>query len=375
MMDEVTRRAWAFLSRVAEPPNPFLAELVTEVGAVDAAERIRRRDVRDRLKRATEARFELDCAEQDLEVLDRMGGRLVTADDDEWPDLAFTSFDRADRRKRPQALSPLAIWAVGPSRLCDVVERAVSIVGTRAASAYGEHVAADLSAGLAERDVAVVSGGAYGIDGAAHRATLASEGETVAVLAAGIDVPYPSGHSALLHRVSRHGLVVSEYPPGVRPTRRQFLTRNRLVAALSGATVVVEAGARSGAANTAAWAHALGRHVCAVPGPVTSSTSVGCHVLLTAGANLVTRAADLIELVGHIGELAPEVARPTSLVDDLTDVELTVYEALPRRGTRTVGEIAVTAGLPVTDVLGPLTMLDVRGLVAQVEGGWKLVKR
>ena len=90
-MDEVTRRAWAFLSRVAEPPNPFLAELVTEVGAVDAAERIRRRDVRDRLKRATEARFELDCAEQDLEVLDRMGGRLVTADDDEWPDLAFTS--------------------------------------------------------------------------------------------------------------------------------------------------------------------------------------------------------------------------------------------------------------------------------------------
>jgi len=374
-MDENTRRAWAFLSRVAEPPNPLLSELVAAVGAVDAAERIRRRDVRGRLERATEARFELDCAEKDLDVLERMGGRLVTADDDEWPDLAFRSFDRADRTKRPQALSPLVLWAVGPSRMCDVVERAASIVGTRAATAYGEHVAADLAAGLAERDVAVVSGGAYGIDGAAHRAALASDGETVAVLAAGIDVPYPAGHSALLHRVSRHGLVVSEYPPGVRPTRRQFLTRNRLVAALSGATVVVEAGARSGAANTAAWAHALGRHVCAVPGPVTSSTSVGCHVLLTAGANLVTRAADVIELVGRMGELAPDAARPTSEIDELTEVELTVYDALPRRGTRTVGDIAVATGLPVNEVLGPLTMLDVRGLVTQADGSWKLTKR
>ncbi len=375
MMDEVTRRAWAFLSRVVEPPNPLLAELVATVGAVEAAERIRRRDVRGRLERATEARFELDCAEKDLDVLDRMGGRLVTADDDEWPDLAFRSFDCADRTKRPQALSPLVLWAVGPARLCDVFERAASIVGTRAATAYGEHVAADLAAGLAERDVAVVSGGAYGIDGAAHRAALASDGENVAVLAAGIDVPYPAGHSALLHRVSRHGLILSEYPPGARPTRRQFLTRNRLVAALSGATVVVEAGARSGAANTAAWAHALGRPVCAVPGPVTSSTSVGCHVLLAAGANLVTRAADVIELVGRMGELAPDAVRPTSEIDELTEVELTVYDALPRRGTRTVGDIAVAAGLPVTEVLGPLAMLDVRGLVTQVEGSWKLTKR
>lgn len=374
-MDEVTARAWAFLSRVAEPPNPLLAELVAAVGAVDAAELIRRREVRGRLKRATEARFELDCAEKDLDVLQRMGGRLVTVDDDEWPDLAFSSFDRADRTKRPQAVSPLVLWAVGPMRLYDVVERAASIVGTRAATAYGEHVAADLAAGLAERDVAVVSGGAYGIDGAAHRAALASDGETVAVLAAGIDVPYPAGHSALLHRVARQGLVVSEYPPGARPTRRQFLSRNRLIAALSGATVVVEAGARSGAANTAAWAHALGRHVCAVPGPVTSSTSVGCHALLAAGANLVTRAADVIELVGHMGEVAPEVARPTSVIDDLTDVELTVYEALPRRGTRTVGEIAVAAALPVTDILGPLTMLNVRGLVTQTQGSWRLANR
>ncbi|MDZ4234124.1 MAG: DNA-processing protein DprA [Dietzia sp.] len=374
-MDRNTRRAWAYLSRVAEPPNARLADLVAAVGAVEAAERIRRRKVKDGLKRATEARCEIDSAEKDLAILERMGGRLITADDDEWPCLAFGSFDGADRKKLPNALAPLVLWVVGPSRMSDVAERAASIVGTRAATAYGEHVAADLAAGLAERDVAVVSGGAYGIDGAAHRAALASDGETVAVLAAGIDIPYPAGHSALLHRISRHGLVVSEYPPGMRPTRRQFLTRNRLVAALSGATVVVEAGARSGARNTAGWAEALGRPVGAVPGPVTSSSSVGCHELLDQDAKVVTRAADVVELVGRMGELAPEAVRPTSELDELSDLELTVYEALPGRGTRTVNEIAVVAGLPVADVLGPLTMLDVRGLVTQVDGCWKLGKR
>ena len=192
-------------------------------------------------------------------MLERLGGRLVTAADDEWPLLAFTAFRGSRHEQRPQAYPPLVLWVIGPARLDEVAERAAAIVGTRAATAYGEHVAAELAAGLAERDAAVVSGGAYGIDGAAHRAALAADGFTVAVLAGGIDVPYPAGHAALLHRIAEQGLLVSEYPPGVRPARHRFLTRNRLVAALSGATVVVEAGARSGAANTAAWARALGR--------------------------------------------------------------------------------------------------------------------
>jgi len=375
-MDEVTRRAWAYLSRVTEPPNPRLAGLVAAVGAVEAAGRIRCRDVNDeRIIRATEARYQIDCADDDLELIDRMGGRLITEDDDEWPHLAFAAFHGVDRTTRPQGHPPLVLWAVGPSRMCEVAERAASIVGTRAATAYGEYAAADLAAGLVERDVAVVSGGAYGIDGAAHRAALSSDGETVAVLASGIDIPYPAGHSALLHRIGKHGLVVSEYPPGARPTRRQFLTRNRLVAALGGATVVVEAGVRSGAANTAGWAAALGRQVGAVPGPITSSSSVGCHALITAGARLVTRAAEVVELVGRIGELAPDIPRPTTSLDDLSDDELTVYESLPRRGARTVEEIAIVAGLPPTEVLGPLAMLDVRGLVTQEQGCWKLAKR
>jgi DNA processing protein len=368
-------RALAYLSRVAEPPCPQLAALVSRVGPVDAADRVKRRAVDEALLRLTEARHQIDCAADDLAVLDRLGGRLVTPVDDEWPLLAFTAFNGIDTKQRPQAHPPLALWVTGPARLDEVAERAAAIVGTRASTNYGEHVAAELAAGLAERDVAVVSGGAYGIDGAAHRAALAADGLTVAVLAGGIDVSYPAGHAALLHRVSEEGLVVTEYPPGFRPQRHRFLTRNRLVAALSGATVVVEAGARSGAANTAAWARALGRGVSAVPGPVTSSASVGCHALLRAGATLVTRADEVLELVGRAGELAADPERPTSLLDGLSDNELRVYDAFPARGARTVDEIAVASGLPPTQVLGPLSMLEIAGLVVCQGGRWKLALR
>lgn len=368
-------RALAYLSRVAEPPCPQLGVLVSQVGPVDAADRVKRRVVDEPLLRATEARYGIDCAAEDLETVVRLGGRLVTAEDDEWPFLAFTAFNGIDTEKRPEAHPPLALWVMGPGRLDEISERAAAIVGTRASTAYGEHVAGELAAGLAERDVAVVSGGAYGIDGTAHRAALAAGGLTVAVLAGGIDVSYPAGHAALLRRIGEEGLIVSEYPPGLRPQRHRFLTRNRLVAALSGATVVVEAGARSGAANTAAWAKALGRGVCAVPGPVTSSASVGCHVLIRANAHLVTRADEVLELVGHAGELAADPDRPMSLLDDLSDDERRVYDAFPARGARTVDEIAIGAGLPPTKILGPLSMLEIAGLVVCQGGRWKLVLR
>ena len=371
MTDEISR-AWAYLSRVAEPPCPELRALARRVGPVEAAERVRSGEVDDVIARRVEARRQIDCAERDLEVLDRMGGRLITADDAEWPLLAFNSFTGVTGR--PQAHEPMVLWAVGPATLDEISDRAAAIVGTRAATAYGEFVAADLASGLATRDTAVVSGGAFGIDGAAHRAALAAEGVTVAVLAGGIDVPYPSAHTAMLRRIPEAGLVISEYPPGERPARHRFLTRNRLVAALAGATVVVEAGARSGAANTAAWAGALGRSVCAVPGPVTSSASVGCHVLLRGGANVVTRTEDLIELIGHVGELAPDETRPESALDSLADGDRRVYDALPARGSRTADEVAVAAGLPATQVLGPLAVLELSGLVVRSGGRWKLAR-
>ncbi|MFG1929585.1 DNA-processing protein DprA [Mycobacterium sp. NPDC048908] len=374
-MTDPDMRALAYLSRVAEPPCPQLAALVAGVGPVEAADRVKRRAVEERLLRLTEARYEVDCAAADLAELDRLGGRLLTAEDDEWPLLAFTGFNGVDTTKRPEGHPPLALWVVGPARLDTVAERAAGIVGTRASSAYGEHVAGELAAGLAERDVVVVSGGAYGIDGSAHRAALAADGLTVAVLAGGVDVPYPMGHAELLRRIGREGVLVTEYPPGLRPQRHRFLTRNRLVAALSGATVVVEAGVRSGAANTAAWAKALGRGVCAVPGPITSSTSVGCHMLLRGDATLVTRADEVLELVGHVGELAADLQRPTSRLDSLAANELRVYDAFPARGARTVDELAVASGLPPTQLLGPLSMLEIAGLVVCQGGRWKRALR
>jgi DNA processing protein len=332
--------------------------------------------VDDRLAKRTEARRDWDCAATDLELMARLGGRLVTAADPDWPVLAFTAFGGADRSHRPDGHPPLALWVIGELTLDAVAGRSAAIVGTRAASSYGEHVAADLATGLAARDVAVISGGAYGIDGVAHRAALAAEGLTVAVLAGGVDVRYPAGHAGLLQRIAEHGLLISEYPPGTRPSRRRFLTRNRLVAALSGATVVVEAGIRSGAANTAAWAETLGRPVGAVPGPVTSATSVGCHVLLRErAATVITRAEEVVELVGRCGELAPDLPRPSSPLDDLTDAELLVYEALPARAARTVDQIAVACGMPPQEVLAPLSMLELAGLVVRRDGRWQLARR
>jgi DNA processing protein len=341
--------AWAYLSRVVEPPCPELAALVEDVGPVETADRVRRGEVDEPLSSRSEARRDFDRAAEDLAVLARLGGRLIVRGSAEMSGVKFTSFaDVAARIPHP----PLVLWAVGPEHLADLAARSCALVGTRASTGYGEYV----------------------IDGAAHRAALAADGPTVAVLAGGVDVPYPAGHSALLHRIASHGLVVSEYPPGLRPARHRFLTRNRLVAAFGGATVVVEAGLRSGAASTAAWAEALGRPVCAVPGPVTSSASAGCHVLVRNGAHLVTRADEIVELVGRMGEFAAEPSHQGSPLDGLTEHELLVYDALPARGARTVDEVAVSAGLPPTQVLGPLASLELVGLVARADGRWKLVR-
>jgi DNA processing protein len=372
---DATLRAWAYLSRVVEPPCAELAALVDRVGPVDAAERVRQGRIDDTLARHTEARRGIDRAAEDLDLLARRGGRLITPNDHEWPTLAFTAFASVAAGAKPQGRPPLVLWVLGPARLDEAAQRAAAIVGTRAATCYGEQVAADLAAGVVERDVAVVSGGAYGIDGAAHRAALAAEGVTVAVMAGGFDIPYPAGHSGLLHRIGTQGLLVTEYPPGVRPARHRFLTRNRLVAALAGAAVVAEAGLRSGAANTAAWARALGRVVGAVPGPVTSSASTGCHALLRDGAEIVTRAEDVVELVGRIGELAPEEPRPATPLDGLSDAQRQVYEALPARKVATIDEIAVAAGLAPARVLGPLAMLEVAGLAERHDGRWRIVRQ
>lgn len=194
--------------------------------------------------------------------------------------------------------APYVLWARGAtSFLATRRDARVTITGSRAATAYGDHVAGELAADASMAEQIVVSGGAYGIDGAAHHGALAADGDTIAVMASGPDRLYPAGHRDMLERVSDLGLLMSEMPPGSTPTRHRFITRGRLLAALSSATVIVEAGARSGALNVAREAHALGRGVGAVPGPITSAASTGTHLLLREGtATLVTGSHDLAAL-------------------------------------------------------------------------------
>jgi DNA processing protein len=222
----------------------------------------------------------------------------------------------------------------------------------------------------------VVSGGAYGIDGAGHRGALAAGGPTLAVLACGVDRPYPAGHDALFVRIAATGLLVSEWPPGTAPHGHRFLVRNRLIAALSRGTVVVESAARSGAQATARRARDLGRTVMVVPGPVTSAMSVGCHELLRDSgmqAVLVASAAHVIETVGTIGDdLAQPPPRPVTPRDGLSDLAVRVLDACPVRTGVPPERLAHVAGCDVLEVLRVLPQLEIAGLVQWTGTGWRL---
>lgn len=373
---EELRRARAYLSGVAEPPAPALVEFVGRVGALEAAERVRRADAPDRVAELTRARREQRCGASDLRAAEQLGIRLVTPEDDEWPSAAFLAFDYCGYE---HLAAPLALWVRGPARLADVAERSVAIVGARAATGYGSHVAADLAHGVVGSGCAVVSGAAFGIDGAAHRGALAAAGVTAAVLACGPDRAYPAGHTRLIARIADQGLLVSEYPPGTVPARHRFLVRNRIIAGLAAGTVVVEAGWRSGSRRTASDAALLGRPVMAVPGPVTSALSLGAHRLLREpGTVLVTRAEEVVEAIGRIGEdLCPPLpgmteARPT---DCLSATALRVHEALPRRGERKPQALSFESGLPEELVRAVLPELVRMRLAEPGAGGWRRTRR
>jgi len=268
---------------------------------------------------------------------------------------------------------PLLLWVAGRDDLVRMAHRSVALVGARACTPYGETVTADLAAGLSDRGWTVVSGGAFGIDAAAHRGALAVGAPTVAVLACGIDLAYPTAHTRLLAAVGGSGAVVSELPPGARPTRTRFLERNRVIAALTRGTVVVEAAVRSGARNTAGHADRLSRAVMAVPGPVTSAMSAGCHQMLRdEGAALVTSAADVVDQVGALGGDALTADRGEVRAHDVLDPEaLRVLEALPARRWAAPDAVARVAGVDPPGVLRALGRLGAAGLARSRDGAWR----
>lgn len=365
------------LSLRVEPGDPLLAGMVETYG-VQATLAAVRGGMLPEGRSAPDSWFagpRQDLVDRAATMLARahaVGTRWVVPGDAEWPE-SLADLGLAAPLNR-SAGPPLGLWLRGPGSLADSVERSVAVVGCRAATTYGQSVAGALGAGLAERGVASVSGAAYGIDSAAHRGSLALHGPTVAVLACGVDVAYPRAHASLLERIAAEGLIVSELPPGSTPTKWRFLARNRLIAALSAGTVVVEAGVRSGALNTAHWALGLGRMTMGVPGPVTSAVSAGVHHLLRDGGGLlVCDAGQVWEAVAPVGSGLLEPPRlPASAFDLLGSSNQQVLEALSTHGTHTVAAVAAQARLPQPKVGEILADLVGAGVVETCAEGVRL---
>ena len=366
------RVARAALCRLGEPGDPRLTGLVAEVGAPL---------VHDRLLIETDERGLASDVAQRLSALDPVsdlrraaerGIRFVVPGDEEWP-ARLGDLDRAEPLAG-RGGAPLGLWVRGPLHLAETVERAVAVVGSRSATSYGGGVAGEIGATLAKQGHTVVSGAAFGIDQAAHRGALAVRGPTIAVLACGVDRAYPAAHRQLLDYIADVGVVVSEAAPGCAPTKIRFLARNRLIAAMSHGTVVVEAAIRSGALNTASWAAGLSRVLMGVPGPVNSAPSVGVHQLIrTRGALLVTDGHEVLEAVAPVGRHTvgrlQEPARPRDL---LTPSQRQVLDAVPLQQGAPAGSIARAAGLSPVRVQETLADLLSGGFVEHAAGRWRL---
>lgn len=280
------REARMVLSMIAEPGDAVTGRVLALAGAVGTVRLLESQDTVPLLGRADAMIWRDQHARRMgdglLEALDHARqagyGTLIPTDPD-WPAGVNDLTDRA----------PYVLWTLGNETLLGPRTReTVTVTGTRAATSYGERVASDFAGQFAAAGKVVVGGGDFGIEGAAHRGVLAHGGDTIAVLPGGLDRPYPRAHADLLDRIGDRGLLVTELPPQATPTRTRFLARSRLMAAMAGATVLVESGPRSGALGTASHAHALGRVVGAVPGPVTSAASAGPHQLIAAGTAMLT---------------------------------------------------------------------------------------
>jgi DNA processing protein len=390
--------ARAALTYLAEPGDRRLGALLRVLGAARTLETIKAgRDPGAECDAADAVRAALPLAIPrwqvrlaDVPSADEMAGfcragiRLTFPGDPEWPGQLD---DLGDAR-------PYALWLRGTADLRFSCLRSVAIVGSRAATAYGCYVASEFAASIAAHGWAVISGGAYGVDAAAHRGALGAEGVTVAVLACGVDVPYPAGHKDLLDAIAGQGVIVSEWPPGRNATRLRFLVRNRVIAALTPGTLVVEAGQRSGALNSARHARDLHRRLMAVPGPITSDLSAGCHHIIREWqGTLVTSAAEVVECLSPVGAMlqqpsggsgAPGLSaggpamsasrrRAAAVLDrDQLDLDAAaVLDALPWRGGMGPASIANRAGLDLGTVMRSLGALAAGGFAERCEQGWR----
>lgn len=367
------RLARVALNVAAEPGDLVFNGLVSELGAREVVHALTENPDHSDLLSVVAGRLRSIDPARELERAARQGIRFVTPEDDEWPtqleDLAHagTISDRGG--------IPIGLWVRGPLRL-DRLHRSVAVVGSRSATSYGDQVAGDLAAVVGDSGRVIVSGAAAGIDYAAHRGALSADAATVAILACGADRAYPAQHRPLLAHLAEHHAVISEAPLEASPHKVRFLARNRLIAALTSGTVVVEAAARSGSLNTLHWAQRLNRVAMGVPGPVTAATSEGVHHELRQGAAaLVTCGQDVLELVGGAGEALRENPRgPEKPRDSLSVRHQQVLDAVPVADAAGPESIAVVAGLGLREVYRTLTLLAESGLVERTRRGWRLTE-
>jgi DNA processing protein len=271
-----------------EGGHTFWSNQITDLGALVVHEKLLKRGY-DQIKfEKLIANLQATKVSELLGSLEKIESKFLTPESPEWPTAL-------------NDLQAIPIGLVVKGDISSLSDRSLAIVGTRNPTPYGVRIAGDFAAGFIDREWSIVSGGAYGIDSAAHKGALIAEGRTIAVLAAGIDVAYPAGNARLFAEISENGALVSEVLPGAHAIPSRFLTRNRIIAALSQATLVVEAAFRSGSLRTARDAAELMRPVMAIPGPINAPTSEGCHRLIgERAAEIVTSVSDAIELVSAL---------------------------------------------------------------------------
>lgn len=388
MNEDIDYESWAYLNRVVEGPSYEVQRLLAEGKSVgELVHGIKTRaSWLGKLGPATETRWDWDRAQEDLYIAREMGARLVTPESREWPrqefDQAFgfaaSGLSEHIRSYQEDAFPPHGLWVRGED-LSTVIAQSVAVVGTRAISRYGHDATRMIVKDLASAQWTVVSGGALGVDTVAHQTALEIGAPTVAVQACGIDQVYPARNKNLFSDIAQRpgrGCIVTEYPPEMPPHRHRFLTRNRLVAALTKGTVVVEAGWRSGALNTLSWAEGLGKVPMAVPGPITTNGSLGCNARLKEPTTqLVTSGEDVRELLSPVGDVDAqaqlEIQFDASPIQKLTRNELRVFDAMELEEGKTAEDIATSAGLTLALTIHILVALQNIGLVHRAGVRWQ----
>lgn len=375
----MTRQDRLGLSLVVEPGDPRLRDLLLtyEPGEVMAAilggHRLGDVTIPDSwIERGTNL---ARAAESAAARARASGMRWITPGDKEWP-VRLSDLDHVEPLHGATG-APIGLWVRGTGHLGEMCQQSVAIVGARDCTTYGAECASELAADCSDAGWTVISGAAYGVDGCAHRGAFLMDRPTAGVLACGADIDYPRSHGALIARIAEGGVIVSEQAPGERPMKGRFLSRNRIIAALTGGTVVIEAALRSGSLNTLNWADQLGRTTMALPGPVTSRQSTGVHEAVRAGkAVLVTSGREVVaELSGMGAETEERPPLPLTQFDRLPPAAQRTLDGLEWSTPQRVPQIASAVRLSAREVRAALDLLERRGLATRAGAEWMLARR